>query len=109
MIPINDNNSQKKLQVVSEPGLKLGLKFRPEDRFCKSVFGHPVDSRGLLLKIKIRKKKSSSSTDEDTKPVLVSTEIVGCVEKSFVYDSKFNILILHNSVCQRKSVAQFQT
>nr|XP_018900534.1 PREDICTED: general transcription factor 3C polypeptide 5 [Bemisia tabaci]XP_018900535.1 PREDICTED: general transcription factor 3C polypeptide 5 [Bemisia tabaci]XP_018900536.1 PREDICTED: general transcription factor 3C polypeptide 5 [Bemisia tabaci] len=73
-------------RVVSEPGLKLGLKFRPEDRFCKSVFGHPVDSRGLLLKIKIRKKKSSNST-EDTKPVLVSTEIVGCVEKSFVYDT----------------------
>ena len=69
-------------RVVSEPNLRLELRFRPDDVFCKPTCGErSTDTNSFLLRVKrMRNKKDPTKTK-------IETEIVGTVATTFKFQN----------------------
>lgn len=83
------------IQVCSKPNRRLELRFRPGDVYCRSACGDRQKTLSFLLKVKVRRKKGSSTTDavdsgcENESNVLSCDPIVmGHVETTFTFKSK---------------------
>ncbi len=56
------------VRACEEPNLRLELRFRPEDAFCKPTCGERTRETGFLLKVKkMRRKKGREKEGKDYK------------------------------------------
>ncbi|XP_077296851.1 general transcription factor IIIC subunit l(2)37Cd [Arctopsyche grandis] len=53
---------------------RLQLRFRPKDPYCKAAYSHTYSCTGVLLKIKVKKKKNSGEI-----PEVKLSEVVGVI------------------------------
>lgn len=55
------------LQVYSEPNRRLELRFRPDDVYCRPACSDQHKTTGLLLSIKVTRKKKKQPSSETSK------------------------------------------
>ncbi|XP_026327848.1 general transcription factor 3C polypeptide 5 [Hyposmocoma kahamanoa] len=88
------NNDEKALQclggiknisqVYSQPKKKrLGLSYQPENPYVKRIFADTQTAAGVLLKVRVKKKKVGSDVQRE----IISTSIFGRVKKIYRFES----------------------
>ncbi|KAI5634528.1 RNA polymerase III transcription factor (TF)IIIC subunit domain-containing protein [Phthorimaea operculella] len=71
-------------QVYSNPNKKrLGLNFQPENPYVKRVFGDVKRTAGVLLKVKVKKKKVENRVERE----VISTSVLGKVRRCYKFES----------------------
>lgn len=68
---------------------RLQLKFHPENIYAKSAFGDRSSTTGILLKVKIRRRRVPRPEDDVSPPTVT---VLGLTEYIYRFDSK---LLLH--------------
>lgn len=68
---------------------KLELRFRPDDPYCKPTSGERSPCTGLLLKVKIVKKKKKSGNQT----VDIVPQVLGKVTSWFQFKSKLSAFL----------------
>lgn len=69
-------------KVFSRPTRRLPMTFRPEDPYSKIVCGDPQPSTNLLLRVRRRKKKSTSG-ESSGEGFEYKQEVLGVVDKTY--------------------------
>lgn len=80
-------------QAFADPQRKLECRFRPQDRFCKSVTADHTTSSSLVLKIIVKRSKSKDENVADDHVQIVRTSIVGKVRQVYSFRSENHHII----------------
>lgn len=78
-------------QVFSTPNRRLPLQFSPNNIFCKPAYGDQRRSTGILVKVKIRRPKNKSRSQQIISPTV---SIVAMVDTIYEFDCKSLLLKL---------------
>lgn len=84
-------------QAFSNTQKKLELKFRPEDKFCKGVIAERSKKTSFLLKVTVRRVKSSDENEPD-KRIVTETAVVGRVSRIFTFKGEITLAMYPNIV-----------
>jgi general transcription factor 3C polypeptide 5 (transcription factor C subunit 1) len=76
-------------QVCSGRNRRLELRFRPDDVYCKPACGDRSRTNGVLVKVKISKRKKKTLPEEDETPIVRSLEVVGRAQTSFRFKGNY--------------------
>lgn len=63
---------------------RLGLSFQPDNILVKKAYSETRKAAGVLLKVKVKKTK----VNNEVKREVVSTEVLGRVEKMYRFEGK---------------------
>lgn len=72
----------------------MELRFRPKDAFCKVVTSTSNFTPGILLKIRVKKKKQNAASSSSEGPTVIATEVVGVVKIGYSFDGEYFIPFL---------------
>lgn len=61
------------------------MSYQPENPYVRKMYSDPNTTAGVLLKVKIKKSK----TNNELKKEVVSTSVIGRVNKVYKYDCKY--------------------
>lgn len=66
----------------------MDLRFQPENIFCKPVYGDLCSTSGILVKVKVRRRKGAASNTNDS---ATKTEVIvlGAVNSIVMFECKF--------------------
>lgn len=73
-------------QAFSNTQKKLELKFRPEDKFCKSITAERSKKAAFLMKVTVKKIKSKDTGEHER--VVTKTSVVGRVCRVFTFKGR---------------------
>lgn len=82
-------------QAFSERNRRLELRMRPDDVYCRPACADRHKVTGLLLSVKVRRRKGSGEV------LAITPSVVGRVNVAFKFTSEFSIIV-------GPSLAQFQ-
>lgn len=71
---------------------RLDLRFRPDNIFCKPLYGDVHDTTGILLKVKRRRPKRNSTNDmfnktEEPEPEII---VLGTIKSIIKFESRIS-------------------
>ena len=82
-------------QTIQDKNKRILLNFRPDDPYCKPVYGDRIPTACLVLKIRRRKKKSANASNNNEKNELINSQktisgkIIAIVETNITFNCKF--------------------
>lgn len=71
----------------------MDLRFQPENIFCKPVYGDLCSTSGVLVKIRVRRRKGAASNANDN-ATRTDVIVLGAVNSIVKFECKFVVRII---------------
>lgn len=65
----------------------MDLRFQPENIFCKPVYGDLCSTSGVLVKVKVRRRKGAASSTNDS-ATKTEVTVLGAVNSIVMFECK---------------------
>jgi RNA polymerase III transcription factor (TF)IIIC subunit. len=74
-------------QVINDSSQRLELKFRPDDPYCRPACSEKVSCRGLVVKMKVIKKRKKSGKET----LEIIPQVMGKVSSCYRFRGKSTV------------------